>query len=232
MKNLKSKENKLYSDCWYKKVCQNKCDSACIRYNEMKYLIDNSGIPKAKQYPIALKSCDEDYEAFTTLANIKNNIYEYVLQGNNLYIASEYTGNGKTSWAIKILLKYFDEVWAGNGLRVRGLFVHVPTLLLQLKNFNNPISNEYKQNLLDADLIVWDEIATGTLTNYDYSNLIMFMENRLLTEKSNIFTSNCTDVQDLENIMGNKLSSRIWNTSDVLIFKGRDRRNNGIITDN
>lgn len=232
MKNSKNKENKLYSDCWYKKVCQNKCDGACIRYSEMKYLIDNSGVPKAKQYPIALKSCNEDYDAFIELADIKNHIYDYVQSGNNLYIASEHTGNGKTSWAIKILLKYFDEVWAGNGLRVRGLFVHVPTLLLQLKNFNSPLSNEYKQNLIDADLIVWDEIATGTLSNYDYSNLIMFMENRLLIEKSNIFTSNCTDMNDLEDIVGNKLASRIWNTSDVIIFKGKDRRNNGGIAVN
>lgn len=223
----KKKEKELHSDCWYIKVCQSQCTDSCIRYNEMRYLVDNSGIPKSKQYPIQL-SAYEDYDQFETLANIKDDIVQFVRNGENLFIASENTGNGKTSWAIKILLKYFDEVWAGNGLKVRGLFVHVPTLLLQLKNFNAPLSEEYKQNLINADVVVWDEIASTSISTYDYSNLLMFMENRVLNEKSNIFTSNCISKEGLEDVIGVKLASRIWNTSEIIIFKGKDKRNGSI----
>ena len=118
---------KRKTDCWYNKVCSYDSCINCIRYAEMKYLMENSGIPKARQMPISLEA-GRDYDAFVSLALIKDNILQFVERGDNLYICSEETGNGKTSWAIKILLKYFDRVWAGNGFKVRGYFQHVPML--------------------------------------------------------------------------------------------------------
>ena len=212
-----------HSDCWYINVCQAECDSSCIRYHEMKALIDNSGIPEAKQKPIPLNT-DEDYDEYVRLADIKDSIVDFVNDGGNVYIASRNTGNGKTSWAIKLLLKYFDEIWAGNGFKTRGLFIHVPTLLLQLKNFQTPLSEEYKNNIMNADIVIWDEMASTSISAYDYSNLLMFIENRIITEKSNIFTSNCVSKKELEDVIGVKLASRIYNTSEIVIFKGKDRR--------
>ena len=214
------------SRCWYEEVCTQKADmcySTCIRYNEMAYMIDNSGIPKAKQRPIILDG-GEDYDVFAQLADIKDNIVEFVHDGNNIYLASERTGNGKTSWAIKLLLKYFDQIWAGNGFQVRGLFIHVPTLLMKLKNFDDPLSKSYKQQILECDLVVWDDIATTQISNYDYNNLLNFIDYRLAEEKSNIFTGNQTTKDNLENILGVRLASRVWNPSQVFIFKGKDRR--------
>ena len=210
-------------DCWYRKVCTYDSCINCIRYSEMKYLMENSGIPKSKQMPQTLIA-DVDLEKYTLLADIKSDIVEFVADGENLFICSKYTGNGKTSWAIKLMLKYFDEVWAGNGFKVRALFVNVPTLLLQLKNFKNPISEEYKKNLMNVDLVVWDEIASTNISNYDYSNLLMYIDYRILNDKSNIFTSNITSASELEKLVGAKLTSRIWNTSRVIEFKSKDRR--------
>ena len=195
----------------------------------MRYLVNNSGIPVTRQYVESL-TADTDYRQYMRLAEIKSDIVEFVDSGNNLFIASQYTGNGKTSWSIKLLMKYFDEIWAGNGMRIRGLFVHIPTLLLQLKNFENPLPEDYKQNLMDADLVVWDEIAFSNISNYDYSNLLIFLENRLLNKKSNIYTSNIETKESLEERVGYKLASRIWNTSEIIIFRGKDKR--GFLTDN
>ena len=220
----------MHSDCWYKKVCTNECESVCIRYTEMKYLTDNSNIPKVRQYPATLIPDDCDYDSFCKLKEIKDSILEFVKDGKNLYIASNNTGNGKTTWSIKLMMKYFDEVWAGNGLKVRGLFVHVPTLLLKLKNFQDPVSEEYKRNLMECDLVIWDEMGSVEISNYDYTNLLMFMENRLLNYKSNIFTSNSVTRQDLEGVVGSKLMSRIWNDSEIIILKGSDKR--GFSSDN
>lgn len=212
--------------CWYKEVCSEEtesCQNSCIRYSEMLYLVENSGIPRNRWIPTVLDAgCD--YQKFVQLAEIKKDILQYVQNGSNIYLTSEYTGNGKTSWAIKLLLKYFDEIWAGNGFRIRGLFIHIPTLLLQLKNFSNPLSEDYKQSILDCDLIVWDEIGYSELSNYDYSNLLMFLENRILSGKANIFTSNCNTKKKLDGVVGAKLASRIWETSEVIEFKGKDRR--------
>lgn len=189
----------------------------------MKYLMDNSGIPKNRQIPKSLVA-DIDLEPYSKLADIKADIVNFVNNGENLFICSKYTGNGKTSWALKLLLKYFDEIWAGNGFRVRGVFVNVPTLLLQLKNFNHPLSEEYKRNLMEADLVVWDEIASTSISTYDYGNLLMFLDYRFSAGKSNIFTSNATSQEDIEKSVGSKLTSRIWNCSEIIEFRGKDRR--------
>lgn len=189
--------------------------------------MDNSGIPLNKQRPQTLIA-DVDLEAYSILADIKSDIVSFVENGENLFICSKYTGNGKTSWALKLLLKYFDEIWAGNGFRVRGLFVNVPTLLLQLKNFSHPISEEYKRNLMEADLIVWDELASTSISNYDYGNLLMFIDSRVFNEKANIFTSNAVTSEELAKSIGSKLTSRIWNTSQIVEFKGKDRRHGSL----
>lgn len=215
---------KIREDCWYKDVCTYKQCVNCIRYAEMSYLMAHSDIPVNKQYPQEL-TADVDLGPYRQLAEIKSDIVGFVERGQNLFICSKFTGNGKTSWAIKLMLKYFNDIWAGNGFRVRGLFVRVPTLLLQLKNFSNPISEEYKRNLLDADLVVWDEIASSQISNYDYNNLLMFLDYRIADEKANIFTSNAVTREELEKNVGSKIASRIWNTSTIIQFNGKDRRN-------
>lgn len=218
--------NSKYADCWYREVCTNECVGTCVRYLEMSYLMENSGIPKAKQKPIKLYPEDADYDAFVRLAEIKSGIEFFVQEGKNLYITSTTTGNGKTSWAIKLLLKYFDRVWAGNGFRIRGYFVHVPTLLLNLKDFDNALidKSKIKQILLSADLVVWDDIASTEISKYDYSQLLMLIDNRVLEEKSNIYTGNLNTKEMLEKVLQKKLTSRIWGLSEVIELKGEDRR--------
>ena len=193
----------------------------------MKYLMDNSNIPKVKQMPQSLTAPKCDIEAYRTLADIKSDIVDFVECGSNLYIASDRTGNGKTSWAIKIMLKYFDSIWAGNGFRPRALFIHVPTFLLKCKDFNNKDEKfeEMKNLLPDIDLVVWDDIASTDVSAYDYSQLLMYIDNRLLNGLSNIFTGNYADRGRLEKRVGMKLASRIWSdTTEVIIFEGGDMR--------
>lgn len=218
------------SDCWYKDVCQETVCDSCIRYMEMLHLMESSHIPEIQRKSTQLIPTEVDYDAFCVLADIKEQIVEFINSGRSLYICSNYTGNGKTTWAIKLLLKYFDEIWAGNGFRTRGLFIHVPTLLLRLKDFNNPINNEFRQELLSTDVVIFDDIAVTGISQYDYNNLLMFIDNRILHGKSNIYTSNCTMNKDLQLILGSRLASRIWETSIIVKFVGKDRRN-GQLTD-
>lgn len=196
----------------------------CIRFSEMKYLIENSGIPKNRQKPQEL-TAGVDYDAFYLLNDVKEKIDAYVdVGGFNLYICSENTGNGKTSWAIKILLKYFDKIWAGNGFRVRGMFVHVPTLLAKLKDFDNPLLKSYRENLSKADLIIWDDIAGSKLSDYDISQLLMILDDRIIEDKANIYTSNVTTQTGLSKAVGPRLASRIFNCSGIIELKGTDMR--------
>ena len=215
------------SDCWYKNTCQTECTNSCIRYLEMKYLMENSNIPKAKQMPQVLTAPKCDIQSYKRLAEIKSDIVDFVECGQNLYIASEITGNGKTSWAIKLMLRYFNEVWAGNGFKSRALFIHVPTFLLKCKDFGNKDAafDEMRNLLPTIDLVVWDDIASTDVSSYDYSQLLMYIDNRLLNSLSNIFTGNYDDRKTLEKRVGMKLTSRIWSdTTEVITFKGGDMR--------
>lgn len=213
-------------DCWYSSVCNNTCSDTCIRYNEMKFLMDSSGIPKPQQMPLKLIPVNEsDRKIFIRLNSIKNNIVNWVDQGNNVYIASESAGVAKTSWALKLMLKYFDEIWSGNGFKVRGIFIHTPTFLSQLKNFQNPLSEDYKYNIMNTDLVIWDDIvASDKTSDYDYTQLLMYIDNRLLNKKSNIYTSNIISKGALEQILGNRLTSRIYGESEPLIITAEDYR--------
>lgn len=209
-------------NCWYKNVCTYDTCVNCIRYSEMRYLIDNSGIPKNRQHPQELEA-GIDYGAFVELNDIKSTINDFVDDGQNLYICSTETGNGKTSWSIKILLKYFDMIWAGNGFKVRGYFIHVPTLLTTLKDFSTN-HDALKSVLENADIVVWDDIASTKLSEYDISQLLILIDQRIIENKSNIYTGNLTSKEGLEKAVGSRLASRIWNSSTIVEFKGKDRR--------
>lgn len=212
-------------NCLYKEVCNNECSESCVRYLEMSYLLDNSNIPKHMQRLISLIPDDCDYESFCQLAEIKSNMSDFVSKGSNLYILSKNTGNGKTTWSIKLMLKYFDEIWAGNGFNPRGVFIHIPTFLLKCKDFNNKDEQFelLKSYLMTVDLVVWDDIGSNALSNYDLSQLLMYVDQRILSGKSNIFTGNLNE-RELENSLGSRLASRIYHTSTVIEFYGKDKR--------
>ena len=214
------------SECWYKDTCNDDCNT-CAVFFQMKYQMEHSGLPKAKQRPITLYLTDDnngDEKAFYRLADIRKNIVDFVEQGKNLYICSKWTGNGKTSWAIKMLHTYFHHTAVGNYDNLKGMFVSTADLLLKLKDFNNPLPQSYKNNLENVDLVIWDDIALTNMSQYDYTQFYNIIDKRILAEKSNIFTTNCTSVEELAELVGAKIASRIYYTSEVIELKGKDMR--------
>lgn len=218
------------NNCWYKKTCDRfntkLCNKNCIRYMEMHYLIESSNIPKAKKFKNELIPEKIDVENFKFLQEIKKDIINFVKNGENLYIYSERFGNGKTTWAIKIMQKFFNDIWLGNGFKIRGLFVHVPSFLTKCKDIINNKDEDFeafKLNLLNVDLVIWDDIAAGKLSDYDYNNLLTYIDQRKLNGKSNIYTGNLNEAE-LKIAVGNRLKSRIWNDSSVVELFGSDRR--------
>lgn len=213
-------------DCWYKDVCTEKCTDACIRYKEMLMLLEQSNIPEVKWKPVLLKPESVDYDSFCDLADYKDNIKSHIESGHNLAILSENTGNGKTTWAIKLMLRYFNEIWAGNGFRCRGIFINVPTFLatvkLQIEKKSISVATML-DNLSKVDLVIWDDIASTKLTAYEHSQLLNYIDQRILTEKSNIFTGNIVSESALQNALGARLASRVL-SSQIIELKGRDRR--------
>lgn len=214
------------SECWYKDTCKDDCDT-CAVFFQMKWQMENSGLPKAKQKPIVLKLTEDnemDTDAFLRLRDIRENIVDFVEHGRNLYICSDTTGNGKTSWAIKMLHTYFHYTAVGNYDNLKGMFVSTTELLLRLKDFNNPLSKTYLDNLRTVDLVVWDDIAVSGMSQYDFTQLYSIIDARVLAEKSNIFTSNQPTAEGLADFVGSRLVSRIYYTSEIIELYGKDRR--------
>jgi len=219
------------SECWYVSACEDDC-TGCLIYKQMKWQFDNSGLPKAKYKPIQLTATKETRSVFVQLAGIRKSINQFVKDGKNLYICGSTPGTGKTSWAIKMLQTYFHYMAVGNHGRVIGMFVSTTELLLQLKDFQNPLPQEYKDNLINADLVIWDDIAVSGMSTYDYNQLFTIIDKRILNEKSNIFTSNCTDKDTLIKSLGERLASRVWCTSEIVEIKGGDWRGRSSSSDN
>lgn len=216
--------------CWYASQCDKYgkpgCDAGCIRYMEMHFLMNNSGIPKNRQYGMSLIPNKNDETAFYALRDIKDDIMTFVANGESLYIHSSNFGNGKTSWAIKLLHNYFNQIWAGNGFRCRGIFINVPTFLTKIKEGIRNQDDDFellKSRLMEVDLVVWDDIASTKLSDFDHTNLLAYIDQRNLSGLANIYTGNLSG-SDLRDALGNRLSSRVWNESFKVEFVGSDRR--------
>lgn len=212
-------------DCMYESVCKNKCSSSCIRYIQFNRLLELSNLPKIYKKPITIYAVEEDYSAYSKLDKIGKDIVNFVNKGKNLYICSTTPGNAKTTWSAKLMLKYFDKTWPKSYDITRAIYVHVPTLLLDLKKFDN--MPEYIDRIKDADLVVWDDIAVSRLTEYEHEQLLQFIDYRIQNEFSNIYTSNVTDINILINMVGGRLASRIYNGSTKITFKSDDFRAGG-----
>ena len=157
---------------------------------------------------------------------IENDIIKFVEDGRNLYIHSSTCGNGKTAWSIRMLQSYINKIWYKSDLTCRVLFINVPRFILALKDSMN-MSSDYidhiKRHIFDADIVVFDEVGTKSLTTWEHEQILNLVNTRIDLNKTNIYTSNLTGMELREKV-GDRLYSRIINLStDVELF-GKDKR--------
>lgn len=223
-------------NCLFKGTCKKyilgKCDinsiEYCIKESTLTNLYNFSNIPKIylEDSPLIAYS-EEDKKSYSSLVDIENNIESFVKSGDNLYLYSKNTGNGKTSWAIRLLKDYLKSIWYKCDIKCHGLYLPVSKYFLYLKdsfkNKNDYIEN-IKDELTDVELIVWDDIFNKTLTSYEAEVLLSILDDRISNNLSNIFTAN-TD----SNIDNARLSSRISGCSYHIEFIDSDKR--GIIVE-
>lgn len=219
------------SKCWWQSTCllcndPHECTPSCVRYVKMHYLVNHSLLTPKQQIPNKLFPQPIDVDAFRRLNDIKNDIRKWVRGGNNLMIWSAINGNGKTAFSVKMLLSYLASVWVSSDFETRGLFINVTRMLTGLKDsisVDNEYINHIKSTVLTADLVIWDDIGIKGLTGFEHDYLYTYINNRIDSGKANIFTSNLTG-SDLRLAVGDRLYSRIVNGSELIEFKGMDRR--------
>jgi DNA replication protein DnaC len=167
-----------------------------------------------------------DLEQFKQLAAIEQDIVNFIKEGKNLYLHSAIPGNGKSSWSLRLAEAYFNKIWARTSGKCRVLFISVPRFLLAIKDNISAKSSyvEYiKENVSEADLVIWDDLASKVGSEFELSHLLSLIDNRLVLGKSNIYTSNLNK-QQLYTAIGERLASRVANMSiDIELF-GSDKR--------
>lgn len=220
--------------CWYNNICDHsRCgDLFCIRHYKMDCLTHMACMEGSLKYPISLKldSDGTDKEAYGKLKSIQGDINNFVKDGKNLLIYSKNTGNGKTEWTKKLLLSWFDSIWHTTDLDCRGLFISMPRFIQAMKD-NITAPNDYfkyiNDNIYKADIVIWDEINYKDLTDFEHSYLLGVISQRMLTGKSNIYTTNY-DLDTILKKLGTRLGSRIVGGSIKVELKGKDKRNWGV----
>ena len=218
------------STCYLREICNGKDCSAdfCLRKYKMDSLYSAALMSESQKKHITLRVDEDgtDLEQFKQLASIEQDIVTFINEGKNLFLHSTNCGNGKSSWSLRLAEAYFNKIWARTEIKCRVLFISVPRFLLALKD-NITTKSTYvdyiKENVLEADLVIWDDIAAKMGSEFELTHLLNIIDNRLALGKSNIYTSNLNR-QQLYTALGERLTSRIANMSIDIELHGADKR--------
>lgn len=194
--------------------------------------LDNSLLPKRYLKNISLIPAKVDEQVFKELNSIKLNIKDFVDKGENLLICSNNCGNGKTTWATKMVREYISNVC---DIKFKN---NCPALFINVTNFLNEkklaISDpemhqrviDVERKILTAKLVVFDDLGVKDVSQYDMGNLYYWIDERTNNMRSCIFTSNLMPKQ-LKQVLDERLYSRIVKYSIIKEIKDGDNRNVG-----
>lgn len=216
--------------CWLYDYCNHvDCqNSFCSKKFKLDELFKLTLLNEIDKKEVKLRADEDGTDAleFHYLKDILDNIDKFVARGDNLYLHSLGSGNGKSTTGKKAIKAYLRKIWYKSDITCRALFIHVPRFLIEMRQ-NISKKSDYAQyiidNALDADLVVFDEVATKELSNFEFENILNIINTRLECGKANIFTSNVTNEEFLEK-MGSRLYSRIVNNSIDVELHGIDKR--------
>ena len=213
-------------NCWDKRICTEQCSENCIRYKLMYSLFKQSNLPEALWGYKELVCHEKDLQVYKQLQAKSDAILNFIESGNNLYIYSENCGNGKTTWAIRLMYSYFDKIWHKSCFDCKALFVSVPKFLYNCKRSISQDVKGFEElcNLIsEVDLVIWDDIGEMKASDYEHQILFQYIDDRINSKKSNIYTSN-KNKEQLEDVLGVRLASRIYNCSECIEFLEEDKR--------
>lgn len=223
----------MEKQCCYFNNCNHiDCEcSFCLRRYKLDALFSLANLSEKQRKRISLRIDEDgtDLEEFTHLSSLEKNILEFVENGSNLYIHSSQCGNGKSSWAIRLIQAYINRIWHISPLTCRALFINTTDFLQKLKSNldDSDYINELRETIKKADLVVWDDIAIKQQsTSFELETLLSLIDYRHCNGKSNIYTSN-NKPAEISASLGERLASRICFDSIDIELKGTCKRGLG-----
>lgn len=200
-----------------------------------QFILENSYLPKYQWIEDNLKSLD-DKTAFERLSDIRADINAFLSSSlNNLVLCSDNLGNGKTSWAVKLMLAYIESKKGKLNSIEESLvtverydycvFCQSVPFLVEMKQFgNNKRSYEMYQRLCKTHLAIIDDLGAVPMSQFDYNIIYAILEKRLFAGLPTIITTNLVDMNSAERELGPRLADRIWNNSEIIEFKNKGFR--------
>ena len=216
---------RCYAESYCKKNKQ-ECNEICGGYRVLKALFTLSKIPVSYQYNIPLVPEKRDLPKYEELNEFMKKVVEKVEAGEGLYIWSENTGTGKTSWACKIMGYYFRKIAFKSGLENEGLYIFLPTFLEDIRTmYDNPDPDfaEELEMVKNCKLLIIDDIGAEKPSEWVRERLLSFINTRVSNGLSTIYTSNLS-LGELESKMGQRVVSRIKGSTKEIQLSGADRR--------
>ena len=216
--------------CYAEDYClkdKSSCSDVCGGYRVLRALYTLSRMPLKYQYRMDLIPDDIDLRAFEALNEFKENIVDHVKRGEGLYIWGENTGNGKTSWACKIMGYYFRKIAFNSGLENEGLYIYLPTFLDDLRNSYNTASPEFDEELemvKNCKLLIIDDIGAERVTEWVRERIVSIINTRASNELCTIYTSNLSLKGLTDKLGDDRISSRIKGSVQEINLLGKDNR--------
>lgn len=168
-------------------------------------------------------------ETSTTLKNAKTRVQQFIDlwpthdEGRGLLLIGG-CGVGKTHLAVAALVEIINSNKPG-----RLLFSNFQDLIQEIQaSFNNdqvPSKSELLRPLLEADLLVLDELGSQKPTTFVQDVLYYVINTRYNEERTTIFTTNYSDTADpkeetLAQRIGTRLRSRLYEMANLVKFDG------------
>jgi len=223
--------------CYLKESCKiidtDACGIDCWKMLQLEYQYRVSNLPLEYIKENAIRPEQIDREAFLLLRDYKDNVYNNVkVQRCGLFISSPNKGNGKTTWATKILKEYFRQLHQTieSFEKPKGLFVNVPILFDSLRdNISNPTpeARQLERKILEADLVIFDDIGTEAPTKWVKEKLYIYITTREMEGRASIYTSNLSMAQlESEDLLGSRIVDRIYKQvgTNIINLKGKSKR--------
>ena len=168
----------------------------------------------------SIKCHETDQNVFKRYREIKDDICNYVKNGNNLYITSNNYKNNLSIISQKLLMAY---LWCTGCLYIEALsvlYIYVPSFLIELDSFSYRNSVEFTtkiKTLEKVDLVVWDYINLSPIKGKSLDITNSIIQKRFNNNKSNIFTG--YEISNLEDVVGPFLMQKLNSCENIKISK-------------
>lgn len=138
-------------------------------------------------------------------------------------------GVGKTHLAVSILLEIIEQEKPGK-LIFRNFQDLIQEIHASFDSDQSPSKSELLRPLIEADLLVLDELGSQKPTSFVQETLYYVINSRYNEDRVTVFTTNYLDTaateETLEGRIGKRLRSRLHEMADPVILQGDDYRRN------